>query len=149
MLAALSKMKLTKEHLTIMKVSASVIILVYILMKNKPGKYVERFLSPGEYPRDQTFPLLYEDYPLKEPKMELSKLGSEQLYKFYPVFPANSTKINNIRYWKTPNNGKCSPAEFCDAYYGPKSTPINVVNPPVPEWGPDRVNYYESTSASL
>lgn len=145
MLTAMSKFKFSKEHLTIMKVSASVIILVYILMKNKGTKVFEG-LSPGEYPRDQTFPLLYEDYPLKQPKMELSKLGSEQLYKFYPVFPANSTKINNIRYWKTPNNGKCSPAEFCGAYYGEKSIPINVVNPPVPEWGPDRVNYYESTS---
>jgi hypothetical protein len=110
-------------------------------MKNKP---IEGFLTPGEYPREQTYPLLYEDYPLKKPKMELSTLGSEQLYKYYPVFSADSTKINNIRYWKTPNNGKCSPAEFCDAYYGAKSIPTDVINPPVPEWGPQRVNYYEA-----
>ena len=137
----LSNLKITGQQLTILKVSASVLVLIYILMKNKP---IEGFLTPGEYPREQTYPLLYEDYPLKKPKMELSTLGSEQLYKYYPVFSADSTKINNIRYWKTPNNGKCSPAEFCDAYYGEKSIPIDVVNPPVPEWGTQRVNYYEA-----
>ena len=137
----LSNLKITGQQLTILKVSASVLVLIYILMKNKP---IEGFLTPGEYPREQTYPLLYEYYPLKKPKMELSTLGSEQLYKYYPVFSADSTKINNIRYWKTPNNGKCSPAEFCDAYYGAKSIPTDVINPPVPEWGPQRVNYYEA-----
>ena len=138
----LSNLKITGQQLTILKVSASVLVLIYILMKNKP---IEGFLTPGEYPREQTYPLLYEDYPLKKPKMELSTLGSEQLYKYYPVFSADSTKINNIRYWKTPNNGKCSPAEFCDAYYGEKKIPTDVINhPPVPEWGPQRVNYYEA-----
>ena len=138
----LSKLEINTDQLTFLKVSASVLILIYILMKNKP---LEGFLTPGEYPRDQTFPLLYEDYPLKKPKMELSTLGREQLYKYYPVFPADSTKTNNIRYWTTPNNGKCSPAEFCDAYYGEKKIPTDVINhPPVPEWGPQRVNYYEA-----
>jgi len=137
----LSMIKINNQQLTILKVSLAVMMLVYILLKNKK---TEGFMTWGEYPRDQVNPLLYEDYPLKKPKMELSNLGSEQLYKFYPVFPANSTQINNIRYWKTPNNGKCSPAEFCDAYYGEKNIPINVINPPVPEWGPQRVNYYES-----
>ena len=137
----LSNLKITGQQLTILKVSASVLVLIYILMKNKP---IEGFLTPGEYPREQTYPLLYEDYPLKKPKMELSTLGSEQLYKYYPVFSADSTKINNIRYWKTPNNGKCSPAEFCDAYYGEKSILTDGINPPVPEWGPQRVNYYEA-----
>ena len=138
----LSKLEINNDQLTFLKVSASVLILIYILMKNKP---LEGFLTPGEYPRDQTFPLLYEDYPLKKPKMELSTLGREQLYKYYPVFPADSTKTNNIRYWTTPNNGKCSPAEFCDAYYGEKKIPTDVINhPPVPEWGPQRVNYYEA-----
>ena len=30
------------------------------------------------------------------------------------------------------------------AYYGAKSIPTDVINPPVPEWGPQRVNYYEA-----
>ena len=89
----LSNLKITGQQLTILKVSASVLVLIYILMKNKP---IEGFLTPGEYPREQTYPLLYEDYPLKKPKMELSTVGSEQLYKNYPVFSADSTKINNI-----------------------------------------------------
>lgn len=138
----LSMIKLSNEQFTILKVSFAVVILVYILFKNNN---TEGFLSWGEYPRDQTYPLLYEDYPLKQPKMKLSDLGSEQLYKYYPVFPADSTQINNIRYWKTPNNGKCSPAEFCDAYYGEKSIEMTVLNQPEPEWGPNRVNYYESS----
>jgi len=137
----LSNLKITGQQLTILKVSASVLVLIYILMKNKP---IEGFLTPGEYPREQTYPLLYEDYPLKKPKMGLTNLKSEKLYKYYPVFSAESSNNNNIRYWKTPNNGKCSPAEFCDAYYGAKSIPTDVINPPVPEWGPQRVNYYEA-----
>ena len=138
----ISNIKISYEQLTILKISACVLILIYILMKNKP---LEGFLTWGDYPKEQTYPLLYEDYPLKKPKMELSNLKSENLYKYYPIFSAESSNNNNnIRYWKTPNNGKCSPAEFCDAYYGEKTTPINIINQPVPEWGPNRVNYYEA-----
>ena len=35
----------------------------------------------------------------------------------YPVYPANSLTNNNIHNWPLPNNGTCSPAEFCDAIF--------------------------------
>jgi len=83
------------------------------------------------------------DSALKNPP-ELMNQGSADIYKNYPVFPAGSVEINNLRYWKTPNNGKCSPAEFCGAYYNEKQMPINTLLAPNPEWGKERVNYYMS-----
>lgn len=55
-------------------------------------------------------PLL--DYPLKSPG-GLSNLSSDDLWSYYPVFDNGYAQYtNNVRYWTTPNNGKCSPLNF-------------------------------------
>lgn len=121
------------------------LLVIFLLVVLSSLFFVKRegFSNFGEYPADQNRPLLHDDYPLKNPPVLLNQ-GSSDIYKNYPVFPAGSTEINNIRYWKTPNNGKCSPAEFCGAYYEDKQIPINSLLAPNPEWGQGRVNYYIS-----
>lgn len=71
-------------------------------------------LNPDKYPSDV---LLADWYPKHQPKPTISNLNEEKQYKNYPVFSAHSTKINNLRQWRKPNNGKCSPAELCGNFY--------------------------------
>ena len=116
----------------------------------------EHFSNFGEYPKDTMYPLLYEDYELKKKHYgELSQKKYSDNYEYYPINSSDSLKTNNIRTWKTPDNGKCSPAEFCDVLYSEKteknqyayggeiSNENNVLGPQ-PEWSNSRINYYES-----
>ena len=91
-------------------------------------------------------PLL--DYPLKSPG-GLSNLSSDDLWSYYPVFDNGYAQYtNNVRYWTTPNNGKCSPPEFCGTLYEDK--PIKTLGiAPVPKpislkSDVRRVNFYGS-----
>lgn len=103
-------------------------------------------LTPGEYTNSVMNPLLYPDYPKQKNRTGLSDYGSEQLWTYYPVFD-NSYKqyTNNVKYWYTPNNGQCSPADMCGGLYNNKK--IDFPAPPqVPSWDSEkiRVNYYDS-----
>jgi hypothetical protein len=122
------------------------LLLLIIAIFYRPIKKIsEGFLSPGDYPRDSIYPLLYENYQLKKKHYkQVSKNNYSDNYESYPVFSSDSLKINNVRYWKTPDNGKCSRAEFCDVLYDEKMIPDNKLNDPQPEWGQERVNYYET-----
>jgi hypothetical protein len=129
------------------KILISVIFLICVVMSlkylNNPNTN-EGFNNqkPGVYPRAVTMPLL-EQPLLTDPGV--SALGSSELWKSYPVYPASSTKNNNIRYWKTPNNGKCSRGEMCGGLYSTKYTPT-VSPPPKPLAfsSERRVNFYNS-----
>jgi len=106
----------------------------HILCKN-----IENFLSPGEYPISLDEPILYNDYNVKtHPKLVKS---IKDVYKNYPVFPSNSLKNNNIRYWDLPTNGKCTPPEFCMSLYN-KTPQIIPPKPTSPGFDNKRVNYY-------
>jgi len=120
-------------------------ILLIIIIPRFFIFYKENFsnLSPGEFPDSVSYPILKDDYPLKTPP-QLSSLDSEQLYKYNPIYLAKSDKTNNIRYWKSPNNGKCSSAEFCNSMYNEKNIVIPG-EPKNPGWDDGiRVNYYIS-----
>lgn len=120
------------------------LLLFLIIVLYKPKK-TEHFLSPGEYPRDMMNPLLYEDYPLKKKHYkQVSANNYSTNYPLYPTFSADSVENNNIRYWKTPDNGLCSTAEFCDVLYDNRPLPDSKLYTPQPEWGQQRVNYYVS-----
>jgi len=105
--------------------------------------FVSHLLQPGEFPVSVTKPLLQGDYPLqKEPG--LSDLDSKSLSAFYPIFPNSYLqRTNNVRYWATPNNGTCSPANMCGTLYENK----NLIIPHFPRMIPfsskdTRVNVY-------
>ena len=132
------------------------LLFLVLLIFNKPKTNTrERFSNFGEYPKDTMYPLLYEDYELKKKNYgELSEKNYSDNYEYYPIYSSDSLKTNNIRYWKTPDNGKCSPANFCDVLYdespqkkqyayGSQMTNEKVLSPQ-PEWGVSRINYYES-----
>ncbi len=105
--------------------------------------FVSHLLQPGTFPTSVTKPLLQGDYPLqKEPG--LSDLDSRSMSAFYPVFPSSYLqRTNNVRYWATPNNGTCSPANMCGTLYENKKINIPEFPPSIPFSSKDtRVNVY-------
>ena len=105
-------------------------------------------LSPGSFPDASTYPILHNDYPIKTPG-GVSNMTSNDLESYYPVFDHSYAQYtNNVRYWATPNNGKCSPPEFCGGLY--KNKPIKKLHiAPVPRpislnSEVRRVNFYGS-----
>jgi hypothetical protein len=105
-------------------------------------------LSPGSFPDASTYPLLYKDYPVK-PSGGLSQLSSTDLWSYYPVFDNGYAQYtNNVRYWATPNNGKCSPPGFCGGLYNDKPIKkMRIVPAPKPlslNSDARRVNFYAS-----
>lgn len=110
------------------------------------GRQMEGFasLSPGSYPISVDVPLL-DEYKLNK-HMGLSTNSYADNSAQYPIFGSSyDQKTNNVRYWSTPYNGKCSPAEFCGGLYD--NTTQTIVKTPtmIPFSSPDiRVNYYGS-----
>jgi len=113
-------------------------------IRRSDSGHSEGFLNPDNYPISVEKPLLRGFYKEKK-NPRITDNESKDIYKNYPVFPASCTTNNNIRYWKTPNNGTCEPAEFCGGLYEPTIHPIP--KPPLPpKWDNGmRVNYYESS----
>jgi hypothetical protein len=120
-----------------------IVIFLYIFINYLYHFKKEGFITYGNYPCEVEHPLLYGDYPVKQ-KTKLSNLTSQSIYKYYPVYPSASDKINNIKIWATPNNGLCSPTELCDAYYDKINIIEDIINSPNPEWDSNRVNYYNN-----
>lgn len=123
------------------KLCLALIAFIAVLLFTQPVTNEGFDLRPLQY-NNLGRPLLY-DYKEKTiPR--LSSNESQDIYTNYPVFPADSCKNNNIRYWKRPTNGKCSPAEFCESLY---DTTLQNISPPIqsqPWTGVTRVNYYAS-----
>ena len=124
---------------------------LYLCSKNKNNNWREGFmgpLSPGSFPNSSTYPILYKDYPVKTPG-EVSNMSSSDLWTYYPVFDSSYGQYtNNVRYWQTPNNGKCTPPEFCGSLYNNKPIKdLHIVPVPKPislNSGARRVNFYGS-----
>jgi hypothetical protein len=98
---------------------------------------------PGEYPLTATQPLLYGDYKVKQ-NTNVTKNNNYNIWKSYPVFPSSyKQQTNNIRYWDTPDNGLCSPAEFCGTPYEKTKIKKSAVSKAIPiESNVTRVNWW-------
>ena len=120
-----------------------IVNLIMNLFKNYKEGYHN--LSPGSFPIDVDVPILYEEYPLKK-NMGISDNTYEMNMSYYPVFGSSYGQYtNNVRYWSTPNNGTCSPADFCDGLYNNKKIDIPQTPHSISFSSPDiRVNYYSS-----
>ena len=99
-------------------------------------------LSPGPFPSASLLP------NGKHPG-GLSNLTARDLKPYYPVFDHGYGQFtNNVRYWATPNNGKCTPPEFCGGLYNNQSIQSMRIAPvPRPlslHSDVRRVNFYES-----
>lgn len=109
----------------------------------------ESFTNLGVFPKSVDDLILNPWYPKHKPEPELSFEPQWKQYKNYPVFPARSNQTNNIKYWRQPNNGQCSPNNFCGKYYD--DWKVELPCPPqCPGFDKDvRVNYYNSDVENL
>ena len=106
--------------------------------------FISNLLQPGIFPESVSKPILYGDYPLQNGVLGLSELNSKSLSAFYPVFPSSYLqRTNNVRYWATPNDGTCAPANMCGMLYDNKTLNISKFPRMVPFSSKDtRVNMY-------
>ena len=104
------------------------------------------YSNPGCYPQSVTKPLLFDTYNLKK-DMGLSNLGSEDLFTNDTVYSTTNLEVNNVRHWKVPNNGKCSPANVGGGIYESNKILPKDKNIKMQPWTTNtkRVNYFVST----
>ena len=87
-------------------------------------------LAPSAYPRSDNVPLLSGSYKVKK-NTNITKNNNYNIWKQLLVYPSSyKQQTNNVRYWSTPDNGTCSPAEFCGTPY--ENTKIKMNNPSKP-----------------
>jgi hypothetical protein len=116
-----------------------IIIAIFALSMYSIKETFSTLSASGVYPSQL---LLEKWYPLHKPKPTVSDLESSDQYVNYPIFPAHSVHINNLRQWRKPNNGTCSRAEMCgDVYDNRKVTLPTEAEMPGFNKG-IRVNYY-------
>lgn len=86
--------------------------------------------------------LLADWYPEHKPNAQISAMGYGTQWVNYPIFPAHSTDINNLRQWRKPNNGQCIEPDLCGNVYDDRKVQIPD-QPEVPGFNNGiRVNYY-------
>jgi len=107
----------------------------------------DKLLRPGKYPNKQENPLLVGYYNIKD-NTNVTKNNNYNIWEEYPVYE-NSYKqeTNNKKYWSTPDNGLCSPAEFCGTPYSPTNIKVDKVSPGFPLGAPvTRINWWASSN---
>jgi len=93
------------------------IIKVYHKETFMPNINNNNQLMPGAYPISDNVPILADEYKVKK-NTNVTKNNNYNIWKQYPVYPSSyKQQTNNVRYWETPDNGTCSPAEFCGTPY--------------------------------
>ena len=101
----------------------------------------------GEFPKDVTDAGVLNSYPLTGNKV-VSDINSEDVWYQYPIFEVGSYEqiTNNMKYQESPDIGRCTRIEFCDAIYNDKQVKSNVIypEPPVPNCHGKRIGYFRS-----
>jgi len=122
------------------------IIIMKIFQAIQQKKYLEGFLTSGDYPVAVDKPLLYDSYNVME-RPGASPLGAAQIYLDDYIFPAHSVKSNNLRYWTLPTNGQCTAPDMCEGLYKPTQQQMFVSSAP-PQWNNERrVNFQVASNA--
>ena len=107
----------------------------------------------GEYPKSLDGPILpNSDFPHSGSKTT-STCSAPMIWRNYPQFEVGSyaQETNNIRYPPNPDQGTCTPADFCGALYKNREHKSNVVKPlgPVGKGTHPRVNYYRADTQNM
>ena len=92
--------------------------------------------------------LLNNDFPLTK-KQNITSNGASDVWEDYPVFklPSFNQITNNLKYFRNPDIGTCSPEEFCGSLYKDKPHPDNTaqwLTPVSTSSSEIRVNYYNT-----
>lgn len=135
------------KNLAILLILCALVKYAFVLFFINRSDNLEGFESAGEYPDSQKFPLLKDSYPLTGDTV-ISNNGAKDIWWHNPIFGVSSFKqiTNNIRYNNNPDNGSCTPSQFCGSYYKDYQEKINTSAPlkPVPYGNGARVNFFRN-----
>lgn len=93
---------------------------------------------------------LLKDYYPTDNRLIIDANNYSHNWLYYPIFSLGSYEqiTNNLKYLKNPDEGTCTPAEFCGDFYKDRdyspNTNISHPLPPVPNETGLRVNYYRT-----
>lgn len=101
--------------------------------------------TKGIYPKSVDKPIL-DDYELAN-----NQNSQNNNAKVIPTFGMSSFKqiTNNLKYYKNPDNGTCTPSIFCNVLYKDKTNiKSNEINPlpPVKNGNGKRVGYFRGNN---
>ena len=86
--------------------------------------------------------LIKDTFPVKQVSSKQSGMG----WWKYPIFKVGSYAqiTNNLRYFRNPDIGSCTPSEFCDSMYDDIKNKSNYITPlpPVDDSAGTRVGYF-------
>ena len=140
-------MKKTSSYInTILFIFLILLVLCYFGIFKFTSKEAFEYKRHSRYPKSQDVPLLYGYYNVKE-NTNVTKNNNYNIWKDYPVYENSyEQETNNKRYWSTPDNGMCSPAEFCGTPYSKTDITKDKVSPGIPVGAPGvtRVNWWAS-----
>ena len=122
-------------------------IKVYHTETFAPNMNNNNHLVPGEFPLSDTQPLLYGAYKVKQ-NTNVTKDNNYNIWKEYPVYNSSyKQETNNKQDWSTPDNGTCSPAEFCGTPYEKTEQKKHVVSKPIPmDANVTRINWWAANT---
>lgn len=120
-----------------------VAMIVFVIPALLGASRLNEAFSPGKYPCSVIQLPLSDVYKGKS-DFGYTNNNSKDIYLNKPVFHAKHCGTNNIRYWRRPTNGLCSPAGMCEGLYD--TTEPSIPSRPIPpEWSEiPRVNFYVS-----
>lgn len=105
----------------------------------------KKTIDPPATPTLAERPILADVYPvLPTPGYTDESYSTE--WEGYPIHAANSIETTNYRYWSTPENGTCVPADMCYGLYGtlpPREPPAPLVAPEINDER-RRVGFYQT-----
>jgi len=111
-----------------------------------------QMLMPNDYPDSQTFPLLKCVFPLTDTTV-ISNNNSDfvGLHNAPTELSSFAQITNNVRYNNSPDNGTCTPAQFCGSFYKDYQNKVNASVPltPVPYGLGARVNFVRNKNNLL
>lgn len=134
----------------------SILMIAVISSRLFNSKLMENFdnfkYALGEYPSSENGAIL-PDTMFPTGQRGVSTCTANMIWRNYPIFEVGSydQETNNIRHPRNPDEGTCTPADFCGALYKNRPYRSNVVKPlpPVPEAEGARINYYHAKTENM
>lgn len=152
----MQQLKTAVINIAIVLVLCSIIkyLFIFFMLKDTP-KGLEGFrqmLMPNDYPDSQTFPLLKGVVPLTNATVISNNNADFVGLHNAPTELSSFAQItNNVRYNNNPDNGSCTPAQFCGSFYKDYQNKVNTAVPlsPVPYGSGARVNFFRNKNNLL
>ena len=140
-------------NITILLVVCAFVKYLFIFyMVDGPIEGFRKMLMPGSYPDSETFPLLKGSYPLVDTSVISNNNADYVGLHNAPTELSSFAQItNNVRYNNNPDNGTCTPAQFCGSFYKDYQDKVNTSThlTPVPYGNGARVNYFRNKNNLL